>query len=718
MPAGGAVRILPLFAAGCASIVVQTVLLRELMAAAHGTEVTLGFGLACWLLGGTLGSLSVPKLWPRTFGNRGLAACFAAVAALALPCLAFLRWFRQAAGYLPGQGVSLGDMALMAFVPMTAAGLFFGAMYAFGVRYIEERGGGFPAGTAYWAEAAGYLAGGAAFTFFLSFRLTGAGAMSLAALLAVVGAGLSARSRAARALVVSMATLAMAPALALAPLFERATQAWAYPGYRVEKTLSSPYGQTVIAERQGERDVFHNGYPVLHRPASPTLDGEELAAWGMVSTGSLRSVLLIGGAELLPVFGRLGECRTLFLEQDPVLLEAMEESGRGYEDQVFKGKGLKVAAADGRLLIERSEREFDLIILAAPPPASMSQNRYYTEEFFRAARKALKNGGALALALPGSQAADRRKARLSRAVLSAMAAAMPSAAFFPGETNFLVGVNGVAPDEPLLLERLGKLPAAFTMLSSKHLGQRLEERRRRKFCEAVEEGPTRRNRDLWPEALAAGILLWQSLYSPGWARMYEIMERLLPLLSLLMAIGLLWPCLRHGGAAFTAGAASMTMQAVCLWGVQVRSGALFQWLGLGNALFMAGVALGAWAYSACGRVRSVRIVQWEAAFTIWALAFLAGQVMLRMPGWAYLACSAATGAVLGLEFPALVKGRSKERGTPEAMAAGPIYAWDTAGGMLSALLVGVVVIPSWGLVPAAAMAVGLKALSLRWWLKG
>lgn len=715
-----AVSLPPLLLAGLLSILVQTVLLRELMAASQGTEVTIGFGLAAWLMGGAVGSALAARLLRRTAGSRGLLLCFAAAAILVLPGLAFLRGFKPLAGYLPGQGLSLGHMAMLSVAAMSTAGLVFGGMFVFGVRFLTERGRILPAGTAYWAESAGYLAGGAAFTFCFSFMLGGVEAMAAAAAVSLLGIGMTARSVAARRLWSFASAACLAAALFWAPAAEIYTQSLAYPGYRIEASTSSPYGQTVTAERQGQRDIFHNGQPAFHSPPRPGLQQEELAGWGLMHTSGTDDILIIGGADLLPLLTREGRNRVVYAEPDPALIRAIGLACPGDLGAILGRSGLEVAGTDGRAYLAKTKRRFDLIILSLPPPTSVTLNRYYTREFFSEAGVRLKDGGALVLALPGSQAAlEGALARMNRAVFSALSAAMPRVDAMPGEVWYLVGTKeriGIA-DSVLLLRHRERL-SGLGSFTETYVAHKLEGIRRRDIDGELSAAGSAMNSDLKPEAISAGIALWQRMYSPGWARAYQIVVGLSRWLWLPLVLGLLWPRLRHRGAAFTSGAASMGIQALCLWGVQVKSGALYHWLGAGNALFMGGTAMGAWA---CTRLRPVgkgHIARLELAFSAWALAFMLGLAFLEMPGWAFLACSAVTGAMLGLEFPALAQGMSSELGIKEASAAGPVYAWDMAGGSFAALAAGVVIIPAWGMVPAAALMSGLKLLSLRWWIKG
>lgn len=710
----------PLLAAGAVSILDQTVLLRELMASAHGTEVTLGFGLAAWVLGGAFGSAAASKIWPRAGGNKGLALCFTVVSVLALPSLAFLRGFGSLAGYLPGQGVTIGHLALMALAAMAPSGSAFGAAYVFGVRHLESLGRRRPAGSAYWAEAAGCLAAGTAFTFVLAFVLTGAGAMLAIAASSLGAASLLFRRKEARAMAVFGAALATAFLFFGERRLDLSIQAWALPGYKLESSASSPYGQTVTAVRQGQRDVFHNGYPVFHHPMLPSPEDEELPAWGLLYPDRIEDALLVGGAGMLPILLGSGADRVAYAQQDPVLAQAVSQAASVGGGSPLDRPGFEMIRTDGRIHIEDSPGGYDLIILSLPMPASLSLNRYYTREFFGSVNRALRPGGAVVLGLPGSQAAvGGIRAELAGAVLAAMTQALPRVDVIPGETVYLVGQKNMKTvPETVMANRLKARGSALNFFSESHLRHRMEEIRLRRAV--VEDklqgrGP---NLDLRPNALSAGIILWQQAFSPGWAGAYSFAARQARWLWLALAVLIFWPRLRHGGTAFTAGAAAMGLQALCLWGLQTGSGALYQWMGLGNALFMAGTALGAWLHGAWPRARAARIFFWESASALWALAFLAGQAWLRIPFWGYLPCSALTGAILGLEFPSLVSGRAVEHESAESSVAGRLYSFDLAGGFFAALAAGVVLIPSWGMYQTTAFMAGLKLLSLRWWIKG
>lgn len=710
----------PLFAAGAVSILVQTALLRELMAMAHGTEVTLGFGLAAWVLGGAAGSAAASRLWPRAGAAKGLALCFTVAAVLAVPSLAFLKGFGPLAGYLPGQGVAIGHLPLMALAVMAPSGSAFGAAYAFGVRLLENLGCRRPAGGAYWAEAAGCLAAGAAFTFLLASMLTGAGAMLAAAAAALGAAAPLYRRKTARALAVLMAVLASALLLAGERRLDNAIQAWSFPGYKLAATASSPYGQTATLVRQGQIDVFHDGYPVFHHPMLPSPEEEELAVWGLLHAERIGDVLVVGGAGMLPLPLGSGACRVAYAQQDPALARAIIRAAAAGVGPPFGRPGLEIIRTDGRVNIENTPGGYDLIIQSLPMPTSLSMNRYYTREFFSSVHRALRPGGAVVLGLPGSQAAmEGIRAEMAGAVLAAMAQALPRVEVIPGETVYLVGrKSGKAVAETVMTKRLEERGSALKIFSQNHLRHRLEDiGQRRAGVEARLQG-REPNLDHNPKALSAGIILWQKAFSPHWAEAYGFLVRQARWLWLLLAALLFWPRLRHGGAAFTAGAAAMGLQALCLWGLQTGSGVLYQWMGLGNALFMAGTALGAWLHTVWPRAGSAKIVFWESASALWALAFLAGQAWLEIPFWGYLPCSALTGAVLGLEFPSLVSGRAGEQGSAESAVAGRLYSFDLAGGFFAALAVGVVLIPAWGMVQTTSFMAGIKLLSLRWWIRG
>jgi spermidine synthase len=686
----------PLAAAGFATVVAQTALLREIIVVCQGNELTVGLALAGWLAGGAAGS------WSASRSGRSPASGFplalSLLALLALPALLGVRGFKLAAGLLPGQSVSPGNAALLAAVAMAPVGAAAGAVYAGGARWLEERRVARPAGSAYWAEAAGFVAGGVAFTMGATL-LPAIGAVAVAALVAAAAALCAEPRPGVRIAAATLIVVLLGVIPAGGPL-ERTTMGWLFPGSTVVRTAESHYGRTVVAAAGGQTTVYHNGWPVASRPDALTPEDETTIALGLLCADRPRRVLLLGGAELLPALMDQDLGSVTYVEVDPVLIHAIARPAAGRA-------ALRTVPVDGRRFIEAGGERFDAILVGIPYTATLSTNRYYTVEFMTAARRRLTDGGVLVYGMPGAETArDRYKEALGATIEATMARAFEQHAVFRGNRDILIGRNGSpVPAAGAIVDRSAAAGLRLPTLTRESLRHRLA------IAQGLATVPSRAslNHDRRPAALVAGLLLWQSVLSRGTARAFQAASRVHPLWWLVAAALIPWRRRRREGTAFSAGAAAMGLQMLCLWGLQIRQGDLYQWLAASNALFMAGTALGAYAAarSAAGRVRVIAV---DAAFCAWAGLFLLVNTAMTAAGWTYLAGSAVTGILLGSEFTLLAAA-----GPGEGRTAGPLYAADLLGGALAALWIGALAMPAWGLAASAGAVAAIKLISLPWW---
>lgn len=691
-------RLAPLAAAGFSTVVVQTSLLREIIVVCQGNELTLGFALAAWLVGAAAGS------WAAARGGRSpagtLPLALLALALLVLPALLAVRGYKPAAGLLPGQAVSLGSVALLATAVMVPVGAAAGAVFACGARWLETRGVDRPAATAYGAEAAGFVAGGVAFTLAATL-LPAIGAVAVASLVPAAAALCTAARPGIKAAAAALMIALLGTASVGGPL-ERVTTGWLFPGSSVTATAESHYGRMVVAAAAGQATVYHNGWPMASTPAAATPDDEETIAVGLLCAERPRRVLLVGGAGLVSTMVDQDVGSVTYAEIDPLLAGAIGRPAAGRA-------ALVTVAVDGRRYIAAAGEPFDAIFVGMPFAATLSANRYYTLEFMAAARRRLTDGGVLVYGLPGAETArDPCKQALVASIEATMAGAFEHHAVFRGSRDILVGRHrSPVPTIAAIVERSATGGLRLPTMTSESLQHRLAVGRG--LAAAAPSAPL--NLDRRPAALVAGLLLWQSVLSRGTVRVYRAASRVHPLWWLLTAALIPWRRRRHAGTAFSAGAAAMGLQMLCLWGLQLRQGELYQWLAASNALFMAGTALGAYLITRA-RSANVRVIAADAAFCAWACAFLLVDTAMAVAGWAYLVGSAVTGLLLGCEFTLLAAA-----GPGEGRAAGALYAADTLGGALAALWIGALAMPAWGFSASAGAVAAIKLVSLPWWAK-
>lgn len=699
---------------GLVSVVAQTVALREFLSLCQGSEITLGLGLAAWLAGGAAGGITAARV-QRTMGWRqGLFTGFVLLTLLCPGVLVFIRSFRILSGALPGQTVSLGQMAMASLLSFLPLGALVSLQYCLGVACLESTGRGQAAGRAYGLEALGFLIGGLVFTFGLSIRTTASASLIFCSGLCLLGCALTRFGMVSRLAALIMSVLALAAALFFGTKAEMVAQRLAYSGYEIKSVSSSPYGQTVIVQRQGQVSVFYQGHPWLAYPPAVSMGDEETAALGLLAGGDNREILCIGGWELLPILLSQRINTVTLAEPDPWLITGIGRQGLSTWDSLLADPRLRLVADDGRAFVQRKGDGYSLIILSLPYPSSLEWNRFYTLEFFQAARKRLEADGALLIRLPGGESfLDANKMDLAAVLRRTLSAVFPKNIAASGQGLYLVGFVTDSLTHKQLTEKYRALDLRLSFFSPAQWDQLWDVWRRERLVEEMDRKKAGLNQDLHPRALVPGLRLWQAMTSRGWSRAYGWAVAWAPGLWLALLLMLFRPRRRQIGTALTTGASAMGMQMLCLWGLQMEIGTLYYWLGLGNALFMAGTALGSFLFVA--NPLRPRMLILESAWLIWILIFLLASSFKILPGWGYLVGMAISGLLLGLEFPALVASHAGEKGLSQALAVSPVYAADLAGGMAAAILAGVILIPAWGMAGAAAFLLGLKLVSFIWW---
>lgn len=683
---------------GAATGTFQTLFAREYLAAFAGNESALASLLGPWLaltalgvaIGRRTGSLARGEPAPPRDGS----AWFFAVGPLSALALAGARLLPRlfTGGAAPGGLWALSSAALLLAPACLSAGAAFGAATSRaspGPRAAETLGRG------YVGEAIGSAAAGAALSLLLlgrvpPFALAG-GAVALSTAAAVLGSS--------RAL--ALPGVALAAALLPAGPFLLRHQASFLAGATEEP---SAYGSVVIAKHDGQTTVFADRLPA---GSSGERFAAEEAALPLAFAGDPGRVALIGTAPIGTVRQALrqGARRVDVLVEDPALAAALRSA---FPDE-YADPRVRLLAGDARRFLVAAGHAFDAILLRTPEPSTAQQNRFYTAEFFAAARDALRPGGLFALALPGfSEYAALPRRRLYSSVRATLGTAFRSVRLLPaGETLFLA-----APEEGRLarpdpagaisavLARRGVAPVHVTpatlavLLSPERLA---EAARWSSLAEPI-------NRDLRPTTYR--LALDRILDEFG-----DLGEGALLVLAAALALGAL---LAFGPrsrpvelAVLTSGAAGLSVELISMLAYQIATGALYRELGLLLAAFMAGAAAGARLFARRGRflLAGDALQGLLAAGLALLLPRLVGSPLAARV--ALPAAVAAAGFCAGGQFAAAARALAQPRS---------LYAADLLGAAVAALVTLLFLVPALGLpgalVAVAAIKVGSGAALL------
>ena len=689
-----------LLAAGASSIAVELVLVRELLSVFGGNELVIGAALGVWLLAGGAGAILSARRAARTrrpeaalFWGHIAGALLPAAALLAARALPFT-WVR---GGAPGFGHFLWGAAPLLFFPAA----LFGALPPLACR-LDPRPGA--AGRAYAWCAAGDAAGGLAFGLILIHAVSHFGACVAMGLLHAGAALFLARGRLSRAhrLPVVLAAAILLTSIAA----DRPSFGWRFAGEKLLWGKDTAYGRLAVTERGGRAVIWTDGAPL----ASTDEPGAEALVHPALCQVPARPRVLLLGCGAFPVLDEIGKHRPLAVddvEPDRALLDL----GSSFSGKRPAG-AVREHAGDGRAFIRRrAGGPYDAVILDLPPPESLRENRFFTLEFFREARRVLSQKGVLAFRLPGAENyMEDETLALDRAVFAALSRVFPRVLVLPGPENIFLAsaaplTSGIAPILAARKIKTRRL-AAYDIFS-------LTDPFRIDELAGLLKSPTvRPNRDLSPFAFRHALSLWleKSKSTAAWpAALFG--------LSLLFALA----SFRRDGALFTVmstGCAGMGLTLCLILIFQAVYGCAYSMLCVFTTLFLAGSAAGGF-YASARPLLSIRAVRFcEAALAASAALSIPAAVMgvQAESAWGPLMVSygvlpallLAAGFASGCQIAII----SRSLPVPPPASLGRAYGADLAGSAVGTLALGLFLLPRAGILPVLLALALVKGVNL------
>lgn len=683
-------------AVGCAAVLTQLVLLRELLGAFSGNELVVGLSLGSWLVltaAGTRLARSAARVRAPEivfgWGQMGIAL-------VPLLQVVAVRALRDVV-YPRGAAVGMADTLLGCLVLLAPFCLLSGAMLTLACAALARQGDRTGVGRVYVADTVGSIVGGALFSFALVWWFDHFALLVFPALLNLAFAGLLAwrGRRFGQAVAAVCAALALG-AIALTANLDARSTSWRHAGEVVYRA-SSPYGRLVVTREAGQLTFFENGLPVI--TSGNTAHVEETVHYAMSQRPDAQGVLLISGGvagtarEVL----RYGVPEVTCVELDPTMIDA----GRKLLPANLADPRLRLVVADGRRFVQTTDRRFDVVILDLPDPSTFQLNRFYTAEFFAQVKQVLVPGGVLGFGL-GHYAnyVSPELARLLSSAYHTAGSAFAQVRMIPGERVFFLASDG--PLDLDIAARLEQRGLATRLVNRHYLGAMLTSDRLADLARAVAQ-PAALNRDFDPVLCHYSLRHWLSQFAlPSWA--------LGAVLATVLAVYLIrLPTAPR--VLFASGFAASTLELVLLLAFQIFYGSLYRQVGLVVTAFMAGLAFGAWRTTrpTAADVAGRRLA--HLAFAVAAVAALLPLLLPRLAGWGDLAGQGAMllatfvlAAIVGAQFPLAA---AASDGEPAPVAA-RLFSADLIGAALGAWLASAWLIPAAGITTVCLLTAGLN----------
>ncbi|MED4586442.1 spermidine synthase [Brevibacillus choshinensis] len=176
--------------------------------------------------------------------------------------------------------------------------------------------------------------------------------------------------------------------------------------YKILRRVKTPIQRiAVVRQKNGEVLVYGDGYVMFGTTEDENMWAEALVHIPMSAVQTPKRILMIGGG------GGITTREVLrYTEVNKVTVididDVMMDLGKTFKPLVKFNKGslndpkVRTIIKDGRAFVEKSQKQWDVIILDIPEPSykALALGKLYSREFYRLLKKRLTPGGVIAIA--------------------------------------------------------------------------------------------------------------------------------------------------------------------------------------------------------------------------------------------------------------------------------------------------------------------------------
>lgn len=724
-------KYLILFVQGVFAQLFQAVLLRELAVRFSGMELTfvaaissamIWTALGC-ALAGTMGFFRA-KASAFSISFFTILSPLAAMAAFLLTVLA-----PPVLGGRIDTGFSCLELVVFCILAPLPFGLVNGAVFGLLVSdTAKEQSGKF-----YSADAVGSMLGGILFSFILSYFVAPVWTLGIAGtVLLFLAAGSIIKSEArlfSKLVIIILALASMGLIVRVVDSREDIfTAKWKniFNGYSYIKTIETPYGRVEILKKNAEASVKDKADELVifrdgELAASLPCEFETAYPSAMFSTlqadrGPLR-VLLIASpfSKISHILLRIPLVSKVdFISTDKALVNL----SRKLELIPKESESFTAIQKEPRAYLEEFGEKcaYDLIMLVDSQPDTLAANRFFTEEFYRLARKRLKPDGVFVteIASTGGYAGASTN-MFNASLLNTLRKVFKKVVICPGDNKLIAAGNeNVTADFRKLDSRIERLIPGFPdfpvgMMSvvfsqSEQISQHMAIEKYTEY--SIANSDSRPVLPFYYLRYKAGILsgdmektdtvmTFMSWLYNSWFIVVALLLSCYISMRFLMSRGISG---RLSCASFENGFYAMGMELLLLFIYQNRYGCIYRDLAAAIGVFIGGTALGAWFSD---EYRNMRKAVMKYSFIL---------PLLLIPLAAVPSIFAQTAIFLLLFAAGLSAGGAYSEFNRRSYvnSASALWTWEILGGTAGAVFIVFFLLPSAGFLPCVCFLALLR----------
>ena len=709
-------RFLVAMALGTLVLALQILLIRHILQLFQGNELTIGLALAVWLTGTASGSLLFStiirhKKW-REFTPQVLLP-------LSLSVFILIKYLPHVFNFIPGVPLSLGATATVFFITILPIAFLCGMLFPHVVELsLDHKTAGHSEAirSVYIGESLGALIAGVLLNFFLysflsSFQILGL----FLALFYLILAGI--RKYPGKIFLPVTTFFLMVLSLLLlifgGTLQQKINQRVFFP-YKISQNTDTPYGNIKVLQREGQSVVLNQGKVIYTIPDIYQAEAHFLLP--LLLHPDPQNILIIGGnlSGFLPYLKTFPTVKEVyFVEKDPFLLDFQRNILISQGDS--SGHKIHFIKEDARQIIQRLPDSLDIILLNKPEPYTLSENRFFTREFYQLLHSRLKAHGLYSFSIVSSENyINPALAAYTHLLLNTLNTVFAQIFIIPGDDQiFLVSRNldlcGRIAAFPQILRERYLNPVYF---SEAYLKYRTSPDRLDQFRQDCKKGDHQEiNSDFNLKGYLFHFRTWGAISDPTLTTVFNTLQRSrwMVVIGLLLMFTYIHLNMIRKKPAFQlwnlwlVGGYSMGLEIIFILQFQILFGTVYSALALIFGLFMLGLALGAWGLPFIkDRFKGIsfeRVIL--AGFILLAVFLIIPTTRLSLPEGGGLVLSFfkwiisplfifLNGFLTGGYFSLLTQSYYHE--FPES-SPGLTYGIDLGGSVLSALGVSIVFIP-------------------------
>ena len=737
---------------GFSGLVAEILLLREFLIIFSGNEFSIGVILANWLILEAFGSYFLGSRVEKYQNKLETYALLTLLFSISFLVAIFLiRNLKGMMGVSIGESIGFFPMFYSSFLILLPVSVLHGALFTYSchIYAMFSDQDASSAGKVYAYETVGMVIGGIVCTYLVipyldTFQASSGLAVlnSFVCLALLVPQWKTGQYQKISLVIVGVITILFLVLTSQAHILHTYSITAQWKNQDIVHYQNSQYGNISVIENEGQYIFFQDGIPNIITPIPDIPFVEEFVHLPLLAHPEPREILILSGG----AGGVINEAlkhpsvETIeYAELDPLIIDLIRKFPTPLTESELNDSRVIVRHMDGRLLIKRTPKKYDLILIGVTDPSNLQTNRFYTKEFFSLARERLNERGILVLGLSGSLSyATDELQNLNSSIFHTLKSVFPYVRAIPGYgTNlFLLSDSReiLSLDTTQVVGRLHQRNIKTNVIIPWHIEQTLHGGWQDWFYNYIKGSSQKINSDFYPIGVFYSVSHWNALFAPSIRWLFRLFENIsLRVILLLFVIFLLRYFIVpskgkrsfRGGvllAIFTTGFAGMLFSLMLIFAFQSIYGHVFSTIGLLVASFMAGAACGALLVANfMDRIKDCN--KFFSAIELAIICFSMGCLLIVfIPNanlgnpeafflfqFLFFVISFISGLLIGSQFP-LANRLYLMEDTSLTKTAGTLYSADLLGGWLGGVLGAVVLLPVLGLV-GTCITVGLLKLT-------